>query len=134
MRWLFNRWWLWRINRGRRRMDRFHARLFPAVLILLTLTAIAEAQQRGIASVYGAGTGRPACGGRFDAHVLTAAHRTLPCGTVVRVKNLRNGRTVVVKITDRGPFVCGRVVDVTPAGARALGFSGLTPVTLTVVR
>lgn len=88
-------------------------------------------EQRGIASRYGAGTGRPACGGSFDPNALTAAHRTLPCGTRVRVDNLGNGRFTVVTITDRGPFIPGRIIDVTPAGAKALGFSGLARVRVT---
>jgi rare lipoprotein A len=61
---------------------------------------------------------------------LTAAHRTLPFGTKVKVTNRRNGRTVTVRINDRGPFIRGRIIDLTPAGARALGFSGLAPVTV----
>jgi len=64
---------------------------------------------------------------------MTAAHRTLRIGTLVRVTNQRSGRSVVVRINDRGPFVRGRVIDVTPAAARALGFSGLAPVTLDVI-
>ena len=64
---------------------------------------------------------------------MTAAHRTLPFGTLVRVTYRRSGRSVVVRINDRGPFVRGRVIDVTPAAARALGFSGLAPVTLDVI-
>ena len=64
---------------------------------------------------------------------LTGAHRTLPFGTQVQIINRRNGRSVVVRINDRGPFIRGRVIDVTPAAARALGFSGLTPVKLTVL-
>jgi rare lipoprotein A len=63
---------------------------------------------------------------------MTAAHRTLPFGTKVRVTNKRNGKTVVVRINDRGPFIRGRVIDVTPAAARALGFSGLAPVVLDI--
>jgi rare lipoprotein A len=61
---------------------------------------------------------------------MTAAHRTLPCGTKVRVTNKKNGKSVTVTINDRGPFVGGRVIDVTPAAARALGFSGLAPVSV----
>jgi rare lipoprotein A len=64
---------------------------------------------------------------------LTAAHRSLPFGTRVRVTNTRSGRSVVVRINDRGPFVRGRVIDVTPAAAHALGFSGLARVSLAVV-
>ena len=59
--------------------------------------------------------------------------QTLPFGTMVRVTNNRTGRSVVVRINDRGPFVRGRVIDLTPAGAHALGFSGLANVTLDVV-
>lgn len=65
--------------------------------------------------------------------VLTAAHRTLAFGTRVQVTNKRNGKTVVVRINDRGPFVRGRVIDLTPAAARVLDFSGMTPVSIEVV-
>lgn len=71
---------------------------------------------------------KTASGERANPTELTAAHRTLPFGTHVRVTNRRNGRSVTVRINDRGPFVRGRVIDITPAGARALGFSGLAPV------
>jgi rare lipoprotein A len=64
---------------------------------------------------------------------MTAAHPTLPFGTVVMVTNHRNGHTAVVRINDRGPFVRGRVIDVSPAAAQALGFSGITQVSLAVV-
>ena len=64
---------------------------------------------------------------------MTAAHRTLPFGTEVRVTNLRNGCSAVVRINDRGPSVRGRIIDVTPAAAQALGFSGLAPVKLDVL-
>jgi rare lipoprotein A len=64
---------------------------------------------------------------------MTAAHRSLPFGTKVRVTNRRNGRSVVVRINDRGPYIRGRVIDVTPAAADALGFSGLTTVSLLVL-
>ncbi len=87
--------------------------------------------QTGIASVYSGG--RTANGETARASALTAAHRSLPFGTLVRVTNQRSGRSVVVRINDRGPFVRGRVIDVTPAGAHALGFSGLAPVTLEVI-
>jgi rare lipoprotein A len=65
---------------------------------------------------------------------MTAAHPTLPFGTVVKVMNHGNGQTAVVRINDRGPFIRGRVIDVSPAAARALGFSGITQVSLAVVR
>lgn len=87
--------------------------------------------ESGIASVYS--YGRAASGEHVKAGGLTAAHRRLPFGTKVRVTNRRTGRSVVVRINDRGPFVRGRVIDVTPAAARAIGMSGLAPVTLAVV-
>lgn len=74
--------------------------------------------------------GATASGQRFSLHELSAAHRTLPFGTKVRVVNPRNDRSVIVRINDRGPFVRGRVIDLTPKGARMLGFSGLVRVKL----
>jgi len=64
---------------------------------------------------------------------LTAAHKTLPFNTLVEVTNQNNGRSIVVRINDRGPFVAGRVIDLTPAGARALKFDGVTKVSLRVL-
>jgi rare lipoprotein A len=61
---------------------------------------------------------------------MTAAHKSLPFGSRVRVTNKKNGRSVTVRINDRGPFVRGRVIDLSPAAARALGFAGLAPVSL----
>ena len=96
-----------------------------ALFIAGSADAIAES---GIASVYAYSGSKTASGERANPTGLTAAHRTLAFGTHVRVTNRRNGRSVTVRINDRGPFVRGRVIDVTPAGARALGFSGLAPV------
>jgi len=90
--------------------------------------------QSGIASIYAYKSGRTASGESAHPHGFTAAHRSLPFGTKVRVTNRRNGRSVVVLINDRGPFVRGRVIDVTPAAARALKFSGTTSVVLAVVK
>ena len=87
----------------------------------------------GIASIYFDHGSKTANGERVDVKTLTAAHKSLPFGTKVRITNRKNGRSVVVRINDRGPFVRGRVIDVTPAGARALGFAGLTQVTLDVL-
>jgi rare lipoprotein A len=88
----------------------------------------------GIASVYGQSSGtRTASGERLQEGALTAAHPSLPFGTMVAVSNKRNGRTVMVRINDRGPFVRGRVIDLTPAAARALSLSGTTEVSLAVV-
>ena len=85
----------------------------------------------GIASVYSTrGGNQTASGIKLNDNALTAAHRTLPFGSKVRVTNTKNGRSVVVTITDRGPFVRGRVIDLTPAAARAIGFNGLAKVTV----
>jgi rare lipoprotein A len=73
-------------------------------------------------------------GEAFSAAKLTAAHRTLPFGTMVRVTNISNGRTVIVRINDRGPFTKSRIIDLSPAAAKELRFSGLAPVTLEVVK
>lgn len=92
------------------------------------------ASERGIASVYTYEGGElTASGEKVNPHSLTAAHKTLPFGTRVRVTNENNGRKVIVKINDRGPFRQGRVIDVTPAGALALGFDGLAPVIIEVI-
>jgi len=87
--------------------------------------------EKGIASWYGNEYhGRTtASGERFDENQLTAAHRTLPFGSVVRVKNLKNGQTVKVRINDRGPFVRGRIIDVSKRAAHELGMlrDGVVP-------
>jgi rare lipoprotein A len=85
----------------------------------------------GMASMYSVDSGRDtASGARLNPAAFTAAHRTLPFGTRVRVTNKQNGRSVVVIINDRGPFVHGRIIDLTPAAAQAIGFSGVVPVTI----
>jgi rare lipoprotein A len=80
-------------------------------------------RQVGVASWYGPGFHgrRTASGERFDQNDLTAAHRKLPLGTEVRVTNLENGRSITVEINDRGPYVKGRVIDLSKAAARRLG-------------
>ena len=83
--------------------------------------------ERGAASWYGPGFhGRlTASGERYDMHAFTAAHRTLPFGTMVRVHSLVNGRDVDLRITDRGPFSRNRIIDVSRAAAAELGMLGL---------
>jgi rare lipoprotein A len=83
-------------------------------------------RQSGIASWYGPGFhGRPTANGEiFDQHRLTAAHRTLPLPSMVRVTNLENGRSVVVRVNDRGPFKNGRIIDLSERAAELLGFRG----------
>lgn len=114
--------------------------LIPCLLGTFALTMIATSSlaaergaESGIASIYSTESGSgTASGQKLNPHALTAAHKTLPFGTKVRVTNRKNGKAVVVTINDRGPFIRGRVIDLTPAGARALGFSGLTSVTVEV--
>jgi rare lipoprotein A len=77
----------------------------------------------GLASFYKEGT-QTASGEKFDPHELTAAHRTLPFGTRLRVTNVATGRSVTVRVNDRGPFVPGRVVDVSYSAAETLGMVG----------
>lgn len=90
------------------------------------------ASETGEASYYGDRHHgkKTASGERFDQRALTAAHRTLPFGTQVRVTNLNNERSVVVRINDRGPFVRGRIIDVSRAAAERLDMlrSGVVPV------
>jgi rare lipoprotein A len=100
-------------------------------LIAITVSTAASHAESGIASVYPGGNTKNGDGS--NASGMTAAHRSLPFGTQVRVTNRRNGNSVMVQINDRGPFHRGRVIDLSPAAARALDFSGLIPVTLEVV-
>lgn len=108
-------------------------RSIVAVCVVLLFTGGAAHAESGIASVYAYNGSKTASGERANPGGMTAAHRTLPFGTRVRVTNQRNGKSVMVRINDRGPFVRGRVIDVTPAAAQALAFSGLAPVSLAVV-
>jgi peptidoglycan lytic transglycosylase len=108
------------------------ALLFAAVCLAVVFTlvpdrATARSPQRfnGIASFYSAGySGPTADGERYDPKKFTAAHRTLPFGTLLRVTDIRNGRSVTVTVNDRGPFVKGRVLDLSLAAAKALRITG----------
>jgi rare lipoprotein A len=90
---------------------------------------------QGLASFYTEGT-QTASGEKFDTHELTAAHPTLPFGTRLRVTNVASGRSVTVRVNDRGPYVAGRTVDVSYAAADALGMvgAGIAKVRLDVVQ
>jgi rare lipoprotein A len=95
--------------------------------------------QRGMATFYGNEQqgGPTASGERFDKNQMTAAHRTLPLGTRVRVTNTRNGRSVEVRINDRGPYGSrGRIIDLSEAAARRLDMidAGVVPVIVEVMR
>ena len=88
------------------------------------VTNTVQAAQCGKASWYALDGNRTASGEIMNSARMTAAHRTLPFGTRVRVRNRRNGRSVVVRINDRGPFTHRRIIDVSRAAARKLGFVG----------
>ncbi len=104
---------------------------FAAITVCI-LCAASPRTEHGVASTYSYESGsRTASGERVNPRGMTAAHRTLPFGTVVKVTNQRNGRTVSVRINDRGPFKRGRIIDLTPAAAKVLGIDGLGPVVVT---
>jgi len=106
-----------------------HSRHAAALLIAARLTspgkALAEGPscEQGLASYYGADldSRSTASGETFDMHGMTAAHRTLPFGTKVKVTNVANGRSVTVTVNDRGPFAAGRIIDVSKKAANKLG-------------
>jgi len=95
-------------------------------------------QLRGQASWYGPGFHgkQTASGERFNQNAMTAAHKTLPFGTLVRVTNLNNGRSVEVVINDRGPFVRGRIIDMSKGAARRIDMigEGVVPVKIDILR
>jgi len=126
-----------------RRRAALGAASIAAGLVLATAPTVAaglrEGQtQRGDASYYAAFfNGRPMANGeRFDPRSNAAAHKTLPFGTVVRVTNLENGRSAVVEVKDRGPFVRGRIIDLTPRTAENLDMKedGVVRVAVTLLR
>lgn len=97
--------------------------LFLCVLVGCIISNAAQRKQRGKASYYSKSVhgARTSNGGRYHKDSLTCAHRTYPFGTVLYVKNPRNGKTVTVKVTDRGPFGRGRIIDLSYAAAKELG-------------
>jgi rare lipoprotein A len=113
-----------------------------ATLAFIPLNSVANSDRNhslhGTASYYGGKFhGRKtASGERFNQEALTAAHKTLPLGTKVRVTNVRNGESVDVKINDRGPYIKGRVIDLSKGAARELGMirSGTAKVKVEVIR
>src|SRR6202142_2836552 len=111
--------------------------LAMVALLQAALLASASATDRtpdecGLASLYSSASEETASGEDTLPEDFTAAHRSLPFGALVHVDNQKNGRSAVVRITDRGPFINGRIIDVSRAAARALGISGLTPVCLNI--
>ena len=109
-------------------------RLSIAALLLCFLVIPVQAEDC-IASIYGTGDAsqpgtQTASGIPLNDDAMTAAHKSLPFRSKVKVTNKTNGNSVTLMITDRGPFVTGRCIDVTKAGARALGIAGLSPVSV----
>lgn len=120
-------------------MSRLSAGLLVAFFIGWGLPTTANSAsgktQIGLASYYAKGA-RTASGERFNPNAMTAAHRTLPFGTKVRVKSLKTGRSVIVRINDRGPFIRKRIIDLSAGAARALGIrkAGVARVSIRVLR
>ena len=127
------------MNGKRRRQTLWWLTALGGLAMLGCLGCAKEASHalQGVASWYGhPHHGRlTASGQRFNMYELTAAHRTLPLGSRVRVVNLTNGRSVVVTITDRGPFIKNRVIDLSYAAARRIDLigPGTGPVRLTIL-
>jgi len=139
------------MSSGRRRSRRWVASSFGLALAVAgcattpttstaprsTVVEVSGHAQEGLCSWYGKEQHGhlTASGQRFDMYQLTAAHRTLAMGTRVRVTNVRNGHSVVVRINDRGPYSRGRIIDVSYAAARELGMidAGVVPVRVEVV-
>jgi len=111
---------------------------FFTLLILVALVQHLSYDQVGIASWYGPGFHgkRTANGEIFDMYAMTAAHKTLPFGTILKVVDLETGRWVIVRINDRGPFVPGRIIDLSYAAAKELGIleKGIARVGIKVLR
>lgn len=107
--------------------------LLQPILLEPAQTADAKPDECGLASVYSTLSEETASGEDTSAKNLTAAHRSLPFGTMVQVDNQENGRSAVVRITDRGPFASGRIIDLSQIAAQKLGFSDLTQVCLKIL-
>jgi len=107
-------------------------RAFFLISIITISSPLRAESQTGIASVY---SNEKTANGEYAYPTrYTAAHKSLPFGTFVEVTNLKNGKSVIVRINDRGPYIAGRIIDLTPAGAKAIGSDGLSPVTVTVLQ
>jgi rare lipoprotein A len=109
-------------------LDRVPAALCVSLITLWIIVSAVEMAraETGVASWYGPGFcgHRTASGERFNCGAMTAAHKSLPFGARVRVTNLANGRSAVVRITDRGPYIRGRSIDLSPVAKAALGMGG----------
>jgi rare lipoprotein A len=115
-------------------MNRIASLLAGSLIAIASLSTFASAKTTGWASYYSC-CKLTANGERFNKHGLTAAHRKLPFGTKLRVTNLRTGKSVVVRVNDRGPFIKGRVIDLSLGAAKRIGLtkSGVAKVSFVVV-
>jgi rare lipoprotein A len=107
--------------------------LLQLVVLEPTRAADVKPDECGLASVYSTLSEETASGQDTSVNDRTAAHRSLPFGTLVRVYNQENGYSAVVRITDRGPFISGRIIDVSQIAAHELGFADLTKVCLKIL-
>ena len=110
---------------------------FSSIIFLATmLTTTVSQAQTGIASWYGPGFHgkKTASGKKYNKHSMTAAHKTLPFGTKVKVINMQNKRSVLVTITDRGPYIRNRCIDLSQAAKNSIGMEGTARVTLQVIK
>jgi rare lipoprotein A len=109
------------------------AAFLQVALLGSTSAADSKSGECGLASVYSTESEDTASGEDTQPKDFTAAHRSLPFGTLVHVDNKENGRSAIVRITDRGPFTSGRIIDLSQAAARELRISGLTQVCLDIL-
>lgn len=128
------------MRRDKRHKDDYGGRVNKLVLVLLSILLLPTLPawgETGYASWYGGKfQGRQTASGEvFDTNKLTAAHKTLPFGTVVEVTNLDNGKSIEVRINDRGPFVEGRIIDLSRAAAAKIGMmsTGIAPVKVEII-
>jgi len=108
-------------------------RVLATVLAASALWAGEAAAECGKASWYRGGSHKVA-GEKLPKDAMTAAHRTLPLGSRVEVRNTKNGRTVIVHITDRGPFIRGRIIDVSKKASEVLEMDGVAKVCITEIK
>lgn len=116
-------------------MNTFGKIMLPQIKTLRSLDFFYQYYQIGIASWYGPGFHgrRTANGEKYDMYAMTAAHKTLKFGTIVKVTNISNGLSTIVRINDRGPFIKGRIIDLSKAAKDSINMDGLAKVKLEIV-
>lgn len=112
--------------------------LMKSIILIFTVGFFnnIHADQIGIASFYGGKFHgkKMANGDKFNKYKISAAHKTIPLGSTVKITNLKNKKSIICKIVDRGPFVKGRILDLSLAARNALDFDGLTKVSVKIVQ